>query len=220
MHKLALIFTLILTLQACKTLDAYTGEEKNSNTSSGAILGAVVGAMIGIATSDNAKERKERALRGAGIGAIAGGSIGNYMDRQEAELREELAATGVSVTRDGDNIILNMPGNITFDTDQSFVKEQFVPVLGSVAKVLDKYESTMIEVAGHTDSTGSEAYNLNLSKDRAKSVATILANNQVDAVRMDIVGYGEMAPIASNSTAAGRAENRRVSLTLLPYTAG
>lgn len=219
MHKLALIFTLILTLQACKTLDAYTGEEKNSNTSSGAILGAVVGAMIGIATSDNAKERKERALRGAGIGAIAGGSIGNYMDRQEAELREELAATGVSVTRDGDNIILNMPGNITFDTDKAFVKDQFVPVLGSVAKVLDKYESTMIEVAGHTDSTGSEAYNLELSKDRAKSVATILANNQVDAVRMDIVGYGEMAPIASNSTASGRAENRRVSLTLLPYTA-
>lgn len=220
MQKIVLIIILVMGLQACKTLDAYTREEKTSSTTSGAVIGAAIGAMIGIATSDNAKERKERALRGAGIGAIAGGSIGNYMDRQEAELREELDATGVSITRDGDNIILNMPGNITFDTNKAFVKDQFVPVLGSVAKVLDKYESTMIEVAGHTDSTGSEAYNLELSKDRARSVANILANNQVDAVRMDIVGYGESAPIATNSTSAGRAQNRRVSLTLLPLTNG
>lgn len=218
MQKIAIALVLILSIQACKTLDPYTREEKTSKTTSGAAIGAAIGALIGIATSDNKKERKERALKGAGIGAVAGGSVGYYMDKQEAELRQELEATGVSVTRDGDNIILNMPGNITFDTNKSGLKDEFVPVLGSVAKVLDKYESTMIEVAGHTDSTGSDAYNQTLSKERAMSVAKVLSMNNVEGVRMDIVGYGEAAPIASNTTSTGRAQNRRVSLTLLPYT--
>ncbi len=217
MQKIALSLLMIFSLQACTTLDAYTQEEKTSKSTNGALIGAAIGALIGIATSDNKKERKERALKGAGIGAITGGSVGYYMDQQEAELRKELEATGVSVTRDGDNIILNMPGNITFATNVSDLKAEFVPVLGSVAKVLEKYKSTMIEVAGHTDSRGSDAYNLNLSKQRALSVGQVLASKNVQDVRMDIVGYGETSPIASNDTAAGRAENRRVSLTLLPF---
>ena len=218
MQKIAISLLILFSLQACTSIDAYTREEKTSKTTTGALIGAAVGAVIGIATSDNKKERKERALKGAGIGAVTGGSVGYYMDRQEAELRKELESTGVSVTRDGDNIILNMPGNITFDTNSSDVKGQFKPVLGSVAKVLAKYESTMIEVAGHTDNVGSDEYNYSLSQRRAKSVAYELLAKNVKEVRIDIVGYGERAPIASNENAAGRAENRRVNLTLLPYT--
>ena len=205
-----------LAAPACKTIDAYTGEEKTSNTTTGAAIGAAVGAMLGIATSKDKKDRKERALIGAGIGALAGGAVGNYMDRQEAELREQLEATGVSVTRDGDNLILNMPGNITFDTGQANLKSEFNSALDGVGIVLAKYEKTMIEVAGHTDSRGSDRYNRDLSERRANAVANALGQRGVQGVRMDPVGYGESSPIADNGTAVGRQQNRRVELTLLP----
>ncbi|MCG7958035.1 MAG: OmpA family protein, partial [Candidatus Thiodiazotropha taylori] len=169
------------------------------------------------ATSKDKKKRKERALKGAGIGAIAGGGVGYYMDVQEAKLRQRLENTGVSVTREGDNIILNLPGNITFEVDKTDVKADFVEILDSVALVLNEYKSTMIEVAGHTDSTGSESYNQRLSQQRAQSVSEILNRNGVAGVRIDTVGYGETRPIASNGNAAGRQQNRRVELTLLPY---
>ncbi|MCG8486908.1 MAG: OmpA family protein [Chromatiales bacterium] len=207
----------LITLQACTTVDPYSKEEKTSKATTGAVIGAVAGAVIGIATSKDKKKRKERALKGAGIGAIAGGGVGYYMDVQEAKLRQRLENTGVSVTRDGDNIILNLPGNITFEVDKSDVKGDFVEILDSVALVLNEYKSTMIEVAGHTDSTGSESYNQLLSQQRAQSVSDILNRNGVAGVRIDTVGYGESRPIASNSNAAGRQQNRRVELTLLPY---
>ncbi|MED5387267.1 MAG: OmpA family protein [Pseudomonadota bacterium] len=208
-----------VSLQAgCSTINPYTGEKQTSKAGIGAGIGAVTGALIGIATSDSAKERKERALKGAGIGAVAGGGVGYYMDVQEAKLRQKLEGAGVSVTRDGDNIILNMPGNLTFDTDSSTVKSSFRPVLDAVSEVLKEYKSTMIQVAGHTDSTGGDKYNLMLSQQRAQSVANVLAGYGVQQVRMDIVGFGETQPIASNSTASGREQNRRVELTLLPYT--
>ncbi|MEW8627188.1 MAG: OmpA family protein [Candidatus Thiodiazotropha sp.] len=207
----------LITLQACTTVDPYSKEEKTSKATTGAVIGAVAGAVIGIATSKDKKKRKERALKGAGIGAIAGGGVGYYMDVQEAKLRQRLENTGVSVTRDGDNIILNLPGNITFEVDKSDVKGDFVEILDSVALVLNEYKSTMIEVAGHTDSTGSESYNQLLSQQRAQSVSDILNRNGVAGVRIDTVGYGESHPIASNSNAAGRQQNRRVELTLLPY---
>ena len=206
----------LITLQACTTVDPYSKEEKTSKATTGAVIGAVAGAVIGIATSKDKKKRKERALKGAGIGAIAGGGVGYYMDVQEAKLRQRLENTGVSVTRDGDNIILNLPGNITFEVDKSDVKGDFVEILDSVALVLNEYKSTMIEVAGHTDSTGSESYNQLLSQQRAQSVSDILNRNGVAGVRIDTVGYGESRPIASNSNAAGRQQNRRVELTLLP----
>ena len=140
------------------------------------------------------------------------------MDVQEAKLREKMEGAGVSVTRDGDNIILNMPGNLTFDTDSTTVKPSFRPVLDAVSEVLKEYKSTMIQVAGHTDSTGGDKYNLMLSQQRAQSVANILSGFGVEQVRLDTVGFGETQPIASNSTASGREQNRRVELTLLPYT--
>ena len=208
-----------VSLQAgCSTINPYTGEKQTSKAGMGAGIGAVTGALIGIATSDSAKERKERALKGAGIGAVAGGGVGYYMDVQEAKLREKMEGAGVSVTRDGDNIILNMPGNLTFDTDSTTVKPSFRPVLDAVSEVLKEYKSTMIQVAGHTDSTGSDKYNLMLSQQRAQSVANILSGFGVEQVRLDTVGFGETQPIASNSTASGREQNRRVELTLLPYT--
>ncbi len=210
----------MVMLQACTTVDPYTREEKTSKATTGAMIGAVAGAVLGIATSKDKRKRKERALKGAGIGAIAGGGVGYYMDVQEAKLRQRLENTGVSVTRSGDNIILNLPGNITFAVDRSDVKPDFVEILGSVALVLNEYKSTMIEVAGHTDSTGSESYNQLLSQQRAQSVSSVLMRNGIAAVRIDTVGYGETRPVASNNTPDGRQQNRRVELTLLPYVEG
>jgi outer membrane protein OmpA-like peptidoglycan-associated protein len=220
MKKLALasLVTGAVALSGCTTINPYTGEQQTSKAATGAMIGAAAGAIIGIATSDNAKERKERALKGAGIGAVAGGSVGVYMDVQEAKLREKLSASGVSVTRDGDNIILNMPGNITFDTNQYVLKDSVLPVLDSVAEVLKEYKSTMIQIGGHTDSTGSVQYNMMLSQQRAQSVANGLARFGVQQVRMDIVGFGPHQPIASNATESGRAQNRRVELILLPFS--
>ena len=214
----SLVLASAVAITGCSTINPYTGEKQTSKATSGAAIGAVAGALIGIATSDSAKERKERALKGAGIGAVTGGGVGYYMDVQEAKLREKMEGAGVSVTRDGDNIILNMPGNLTFDTDSSTVKSSFTPVLDAVSEVLNEYESTMIQIAGHTDSTGGDRYNLLLSQQRAQAVANKLGGFGVQQVRMDVVGFGETQPIASNSTASGREQNRRVELTLVPYT--
>ncbi|MZR61814.1 OmpA family protein [Alcanivorax sp. DP30] len=214
----SLVLASAVAFAGCSTINPYTGEKQTSKATSGAAIGAVAGALIGIATSDSAKERKERALAGAGIGAVTGGGVGYYMDVQEAKLRQKMEGAGVSVTRDGDNIILNMPGNLTFDTDSSTVKSSFAPVLEAVAEVLEEYESTMIQVAGHTDSTGGDRYNLLLSQQRAQAVANQLGSHGVQQVRMDVVGFGETQPIASNGTPGGREQNRRVELTLMPYT--
>jgi outer membrane protein OmpA-like peptidoglycan-associated protein len=213
---MAVAVSAVLVLSGCATIDPYTGEKETSKSTKGATIGAVAGAVIGIATSKDKKERKERALKGAGIGAITGGSVGYYMDVQEAKLREKLKRTGVGVTRDGDNLILNMPSNITFAVNQSTLRPDFVEVLDSVAEVLKEYKSTMIEVAGHTDSTGTDSYNQLLSQSRAQAVSDQLIKFGVQAVRIDTVGYGESRPIASNDTEAGRQQNRRVELTLLP----
>lgn len=214
----SLVLASAVAFSGCSTINPYTGEKQTSKATSGAAIGAVAGALIGIATSDSAKERKERALKGAGIGAVTGGGVGYYMDVQEAKLRQKMEGAGVSVTRDGDNIILNMPGNLTFDTDSSSVKPSFAPVLDAVAEVLEEYKSTMIQVAGHTDSTGGDRYNLLLSQQRAQAVANQLGGHGVQQVRMDVVGFGETQPIASNGTPSGREQNRRVELTLIPYT--
>ena len=132
------------------------GERQVSKTTKGAGIGAAVGAVAGILTGDDSRERRKRALIGAGVGALAGGAVGNYMDRQEAKLRQQLQGTGVSVTRNGNNITLNMPGNITFKTDSADLRPDFFDVLNSVSMVLKEYDKTILEVAGHTDSTGSD----------------------------------------------------------------
>jgi len=213
-----LVATVVVT--GCETLDPYTRESKTSSATKGALIGAAAGAVVGLVSGDDAVERRQRALIGAGVGALAGGSIGYYMDRQEAELRAELEGTGVSVTRMGDNITLNMPGNITFATDSSDLSPAFFNVLNSVGKVLDEFDQTVVEVAGHTDSTGSDAYNQALSERRASSVATYLASQGVIQQRLITVGMGESRPIADNGTAEGRQLNRRVEITMVPVTAG
>jgi len=208
-----------LSLAACTTTDPYTGQSRVSNTAGGALIGAgtgaVGGAIIGSAVGGNARVG---ALIGAGVGALAGGAIGNYMDQQEAELRAQLQGTGVSVTRVGDNIILNMPSNVTFGVDQSAVRPEFRATLTSVAIILQKYNKTIVDVIGHTDSTGSEAHNLELSQQRAIAVANIISQQGVDPRRFYIDGRGESDPIASNATESGRAQNRRVEITIAPLT--
>ncbi len=205
---------------ACTTLDPYTREEKTSKTAKGAMIGAGIGAVVGLISGDDAVERRQRALIGAGVGALAGGAVGNYQDRQEAQLRAELEGTGVSVYRDGDNITLNMPGSITFATDSSDLSPAFFDVLNSVGKVLGEFDKTVVEVAGHTDSTGSDAYNQSLSERRAASVATYLQGQGVMSQRLITVGMGESRPVADNSTADGRQANRRVEITMVPVTQG
>ncbi|MGB5624274.1 MAG: OmpA family protein [Woeseiaceae bacterium] len=212
------VFTVFVT--GCETLDPYTREEKTSKATKGALIGAAAGAVVGLISGDDAVERRQRALIGAGVGALAGGAIGNYQDRQEAELRAELEGTGVSVTRIGDNITLNMPGNVTFATDSSDLSPAFFNVLNSVGKVLGEFDKTVVEVAGHTDSTGSDSYNQSLSERRAQSVSSYLASQGVIQQRLIIVGMGEARPVADNTTASGRQANRRVEITMVPVTAG
>lgn len=207
-------------LAGCQTTNPYTNERQTSKAAKGAGIGALAGAVAGMLTGDDSKERRKRALIGAGIGAIAGGGVGYYMDVQEAKLRQRLQGTGVSVTRMGDNITLNMPGNITFRTDSSDLNGDFFAVLDSVGLVLKEYEKTIIEVAGHTDNTGEDAYNQALSERRARTVAQYLASKGVMDQRIITVGAGETRPVASNATAEGRQANRRVELTLAPITAG
>ena len=207
-----------LLASGCTTYDAYTGDEKVSNTAKGAGIGAGVGAVIAYFANrdESSKERQKRMLAAAGVGAIAGGGVGYYMDSQEAKLRKQLRETGVSVVREGDKINLVMPGNITFDTNSGHVKASFYEVLNSVAVVLDEFEKTIIAVSGHTDSTGASDYNQQLSEERARSVANYLRSRGIVDARFDVIGFGEDYPIADNSSAEGRAQNRRVELTLIP----
>jgi len=207
-------------VSGCETLDPYTRESETSKATKGALIGAAAGAVVGLISGDDAVERRQRALIGAGVGALTGGAIGVYMDKQEAELRAELEGTGVSVSRIGDNITLNMPGNITFATNSSDLSPAFFDVLNSVGKVLGEYDKTVVEVAGHTDNTGSDSYNQSLSERRAASVATYLQGRNVNSQRLITVGMGEARPVADNSTADGRQANRRVEITMVPVTAG
>jgi outer membrane protein OmpA-like peptidoglycan-associated protein len=210
---LAISLALVVGLGACTT-NPYTGEEQASKTAMGAGIGAAAGGLIGAATGGS----RSAILLGVGIGALAGGGVGYYMDRQEDKLRAQLQNTGVSVTRNGDNIILNMPGNVTFATDSSNISADFYPVLDSVALVINEFEKTYIDINGHTDSTGAESYNQTLSEARASSVARYLESQKVVPQRIITRGMGESQPIADNDTREGRALNRRVEIILTPIT--
>ncbi|MFE0758057.1 OmpA family protein [Inquilinus sp. NPDC058860] len=184
------------------------------NTIGGAAAGGLAGAGIGALVSGG--NRGAGALIGAGVGALAGGAIGNYMDRQQADLRRNLAGTGIDVTRRGDNLIVDIPGDVTFATDSATIKPAFYGPLDSVAATLNQYTNTYIDVVGHTDNTGSAQYNQGLSEARARSVADYISSRGVYPPRINIGGVGEAQPIATNATAAGRQENRRVALTIRP----
>ena len=215
----AAVLSAALVIAGCETTNPYTGQQQTSKAAKGAGIGAAAGAVVGLLTGHDAKQRRERALIGAGVGALAGGSVGYYMDVQEAKLRQQLQGTGVSVTRMGDNITLNMPGNITFKTDSADLNANFFKVLDSVGLVLKEYEKTIVEVAGHTDSTGSTEYNQALSERRAQTVAQYLSGKGVIDQRIITIGAGEARPVATNDTSEGRQLNRRVELTLAPITA-
>ena len=206
-------------LGGCTALDAYTQESKTSNATKGAIIGAASGAVVGLISGDDSVERRKRALIGAGVGALAGGAIGYYMDQQEAKLRTELEGTGVSVTRIGNNITLNMPGNITFATGSSNLSSSFFDVLNSVSKVLTEFDQTVVEVAGHTDSDGSAQYNQGLSERRAQAVAQYFRTQEIIEQRLIPIGQGESRPVADNTTTSGKQANRRVEITMVPVTA-
>ena len=210
---LAISLALVVGLGACTT-NPYTGEEQASKAGMGAGIGAVAGGLIGAATGGS----RSAILLGVGIGALAGGSVGYYMDRQEDKLRAQLQSTGVSVTRNGDNIILNMPGNVTFATDSSNISADFYQVLNSVALVINEFEKTYIDINGYTDSTGAESYNQTLSEARASSVARYLESQKVVPQRIVTRGMGESQPIGDNDTPEGRALNRRVEIILTPIT--
>src|SRR4051812_21013916 len=211
----------VLSLSACTTMNAYTGQSQLSSTAGGAMIGGGSGAVIGaIAGAATGNDPRIGALIGAGIGGLAGAAVGHYMDQQEAELRAQLQSTGISVTRVGNQIILNMPSNITFQTDSATVNGGFNDTLVSVGLVLKKFNKTVVDVTGHTDNTGSDAHNQDLSQRRAVAVATILANQGVDQRRFYIEGKGESDPIASNANEGGRSQNRRVEIQISPISNG
>jgi len=217
-----MLFAFVTIVSGCETFDAYTGDKKTSNTAKGAGIGAGIGAVMAYLSNkdESSKTRQKRMLQAAGIGAVAGGGIGYYQDRQEAKLRKTLRETGVSVERDGDNINLIMPGNITFVTAGYDLNADFHKVLDSVSLVLQEFNQTIIVISGHTDSQGSKAYNQGLSERRANSVSAYLLGKGLLEARIETVGFGEGTPIADNGSAGGRSLNRRVELSLLPITEG
>lgn len=218
MRKFMITAVAALTLAGC-TSDPFTGEQRVSRTAIGAGAGATVGALGGLLVGNaTGGDRRRSVLIGAGIGALTGGGIGLYQDRQAARLRATLQGTGVSVTRQGNTIILNMPSNITFASGSDNVNPQFFSVLNSVSLVLREFKQNLINVNGHTDSDGDAASNQALSERRAVNVSRYLVSQGVNQNRFYVQGFGETRPIASNASAAGKEQNRRVTIELVPLT--
>lgn len=203
-------------LVGCTTTDPYSGETQRSQTGTGAAIGAAIGAAAGALSGDGSTSRRDRALIGAAVGAAAGGGIGAYMDKQEEQLRQDMQGTGIGVDRRGDDIVLNMPSQVTFGFDSSDLTMSASNALNNVASVLQQYPDTRVNIAGHTDSTGDAGYNQRLSERRANAVGNYLARSGVSSSRLYMTGYGENQPIASNESEQGRAQNRRVEITLTP----
>lgn len=218
MKKVILLASAVALASCQTTTDPLTGQAQRNNTAGGAVLGALAGAATGflVAKDKKGKDQRKAALIGAGVGALVGGGIGNYMDRQEQELRSQLQNSGVSVSRAGDQIVLNMPGNVTFASDSADLNPGFFGVLDSVAIVLQKYQQTLLDIDGHTDSTGDDFYNQQLSERRAVSVGQYLNSRGVDPRRLLVVGFGETRPIADNGSEFGRQQNRRVEIRISP----
>ena len=215
----ALLITAIVPFSACSTFDPYTGEKETSKTAKGAGIGAGVAAVAAyLANKDesDAGKRNERILKAAAGGAAIGGGIGYYMDAQEAKLRQKLGDSGVGIARDGDNINLIMPGNITFASGSANINTSFLSVLDAVAIVLEEYNKTFVVISGHTDSTGSDTLNQALSQNRANAVSNYLATQGLLVARLETIGSGKSRPIASNDTPSGREKNRRVEIALVP----
>ncbi|MFK0298131.1 OmpA family protein [Brevundimonas sp. NPDC090276] len=209
----------LLGAAACTTTDPYSSTPNRNNTATGAIAGALGGAVLGYLTNTSSGEQgRKNALIGAGVGALAGAGVGQYMDRQQRALEAELSGTGVGVARQGDVLVLRMPSDVTFATSQSAVDSRFLPVLADVARVLNEYDRSMVDVIGHTDSSGGDAINQPLSERRASSVAAYLIDNGVIRERLYVAGNSARNPIGDNSTVDGKAKNRRVEILIRPFT--
>ena len=207
-----------VALSGCVVTDPHSGETSLTNTGGGSAIGAALGGFLGAVTAEEG-ERGRGALRGALAGGVVGAGVGAYMDYQERELRQSLEGTGVGIERQGDDLRLIMPSEVTFDVASFEIKPSFYAVLNNIADVMINYPETTVQIGGHTDSDGSDSYNQDLSVQRASAVRNFLAGQGVDFSRMSAIGFGERFPIASNTTEYGKAQNRRVEITLSP-TAG
>ncbi|WGM29895.1 OmpA family protein [Brevundimonas sp. NIBR11] len=209
----------MLGTAACTTMDPYSSTPQRNNTGTGAIYGALGGAVLGYLTNTSDGEQGRRnALIGAGVGALGGAAVGNYMDRQQRALEAELSGSGVGVARQGDNLVLRMPSDVTFATNQSNIEPRFDAVLSDVAAVLQEYDRSLVDIVGHTDSSGGDAINQPLSERRALAVADALINRGVLRDRLFVAGQSSRVPVASNATPEGRAQNRRVEILIRPFT--
>ena len=208
----------LLGAAACTTTDPYRSAPQRNNTGTCAIAGAVGGALLGYLTNtSNGEQGRKNALIGAGIGALGGAAVGRYMDNQQRALESQLSGSGVGVARQGDNLVLRMPSDVTFATNQSSIDARFMPVLDDVAQVLQQYDQSTIDVLGYTDSSGGDAINQPLSERRASSVASELVRRGVIAQRIYVAGMSSQNPVASNATPEGRAMNRRVEILIRPF---
>jgi outer membrane protein OmpA-like peptidoglycan-associated protein len=209
---------ILLGAAACATTDPYSSTPGRNNTATGAVAGALGGAVLGYLTNTSSGEQgRKNALIGAGVGALAGAGVGQYMDRQQRALEAELSGTGVGVARQGDNLVLRMPSDVTFASSQSSLDSRFLPVLDDVARVLNEYDRSMVDVVGHTDSSGGDGINQPLSERRASSVASYLIDRGVMRERLYVAGMSARNPIASNDTVEGKAQNRRVEILIRPF---
>ncbi|RUR30100.1 OmpA family protein [Vreelandella andesensis] len=205
-----------ILLAGCATSDPYGGQTQRSSTAMGSGIGAAIGAAAGALSGDSSTSRRDRALIGAAVGAAAGAGVGVYMDRQEQQLRQNLQGSRIEIDRRGDDIVLNMPSGVTFGFDSADLTSEARNSLNQVANVLTEYQDTRVNIAGHTDSTGDASYNQRLSERRAQSVGNYLSQNGVSTARLNTMGYGANQPVASNDSDQGRAQNRRVEITLTP----
>lgn len=209
------LIAVLLATSACVT-DPETGKKSISNATIGGVGGAVAGFLLGDILGGK-RDRTEKIV-GAGIGAVAGAGIGYYLDEQEKKLKARTAGSGVTVTNDGESLLLNMPSGVTFDTNQATIKPEFRSTLDQVASVLNEYPSSYVDIYGHTDSTGTDAINNPLSQRRADSVSGYLSTKGVNTARLATRGFGSTQPVADNNTDSGRQANRRVEIRVVPVT--
>ena len=209
----------MLGATACTTTDPYSSAPRRNNTGTGVLAGALGGAVLGYLTNtSNGEQGRKNALIGAGVGALGGAAVGSYMDRQQRDLEAQLSGSGVGVARQGDNLVLRMPSDVTFATNQSTIDPRFNATLEDVANVLRRYDQSLVDIVGHTDSSGGDAINQPLSERRAVSVADALIRAGVQRERLYVAGNSSRNPVASNATPEGRAQNRRVEILIRPFT--
>lgn len=203
-----------LSLSACTDPARLDPNDPQRNAKQGALFGGLLGAGIGAVSG--AKNKTTAVLAGAAAGAIVGGALGAQLDKQEAELRAQLASDGITIHNTGDRLIVSLPNDITFATDSFEVRPALRSDINKVASHLLRYPDMDVQVIGHTDSDGDAAYNIGLSQRRANAVADILQAGGVSYDRIVTIGRGEAQPIASNLTEAGKAQNRRVEIVMIP----